>query len=301
MLNFTESQYVYMEDIENNYKKIKVNIKKTIKIEEIVYDNDNDKNNKNNKNPNIIVYGIGEKDEEIELINIMSSVRWMITDYRTMRRYIKNNRVDEIPINIENIVVYNMTEYCEEIKLYKNIKKKIEFVDFMDNEEIDDMIEEMIKNNEINECNTRGESVLMKACLMNNENIEYLIERTDKEIKYKIAEDGDNFLFWLCYRKQNIDLAYKIIMEDENREEIDRLLNSVLYMNGGRIITLDCVITRGYREISLEIVKRMRPELIREFCDRSNIKMNRYSGETIKYFADFYDMREIKEIIEKIL
>lgn len=299
MLNFTESQYVYMEDIENNYKKIKVNIKKTIKIEEIVYEND-----KNNKNPNIIVYGIGEKDEEIELINIMSSVRWMITDYRTMCKYIKNNRVDEIPKNIENIVVYNKTQYFEEVKLYKNTKKKIEFVDFMVNEddnEIDKMIEEMIENKEINECNTRGESVLMKACMINNENIEYLIERTDKEVKYKIAEDGENFLFWLCYRKQNIDLAYKIIMEDENREEINRLLNSVLYMNGGRVITLDCVIIRGYREISLEIVKRMRPELIREFCDRSNIKMNIYSGETIKYFADFYDMREIKEIIEKIL
>ncbi len=296
MLNFTESQYVYMEDIENNYKKIKVNIKKTIKIEEIVYEND-----KNNKNPNIIVYGIGEKDEEIELINIMSSVRWMITDYETMCRYIKNNRVEDIPKNIENIVVYNKTEYFEEVKLYKNTGKRIEYVDFMDKEEIDEMIEEMIENKNINEYNTRGESVLMKACMIKNENIEYLIENTEKEIKYKIGENGDNFLFWLFYDKGNMELGYKIIKEDENREEIDRLLNTIIYMNGGRVITLDCVISRGYRDISIEIVKRMRPELIRDFCDRSKIHMNRYSGETIKYCAELYGMTEIKEIIDKII
>ena len=98
-----------------------------------------------------------------------------------------------------------------------------------------------------------------------------------------------------------MELGYKIIKEDENREEIDRLLNTIIYMNGGRVITLDCVITRGYRDISIEIVKRMRPELIREFCDRSKIHMNRYSGETIKYCAELYGMTEIKEIIERII
>lgn len=296
MLNFTECEYMYMEDIENKYKKIKVNIKKTIKIEEIVYEDDK------NKNPNILIYGIGEGDEgEIEIINIMSSVRWMITDYETMCRYIKRNKVEDIPKNIENIVVYNKTPYFEEVKKYKNTGKRIEYVDFMDKEEIDEMIEEMIENREINECNTRGESVLMKACMIKNDNIEYLIERTDKEIKYKIGENGDNFLFWLFYNKSNMELGYKIIMEDENREEIDRLLNTIIYMNGGRVIILDCVISRGYRDISLEIVKRMRPELIRDFCDRSKIYMNRYSGETIKYCAELYGMTEIKEIIDKII
>ena len=171
-----------MEEIENKYKKIKVNIKRTKKIEEMVYEDDK------NKNPNILVYGIGEEDEgEIELINIMSSVRWMITDYVTMRRYIERNKVEDIPKNIENIVVYNKTEYFEEVKLYKNTGKRIEYVDFMDKEEIDEMIEEMIENKNINEYNTRGESVLMKACMIKNENIEYLIERTDKEVKYKIV------------------------------------------------------------------------------------------------------------------
>jgi len=144
----------------------------------------------NDYEPNIIIaFGINGK---IDYCNIYSSVRILITDYKTLE-----GKIEEIPEFIEVIIEDNLIWYN---KNNMNSDKDFDLLIFENDKDRFEMkVERLIERGKINSCNNVANTILnYLICNEKEERVIELIDKMEIESINKVNKNGNTALILAC-------------------------------------------------------------------------------------------------------
>ena len=220
---------------------------------------------------NVLIYRNEYGDGE-ELINILSSIRIMITTELT----IYNDKYRKLPKNIEYVIV--------EGKIY-DVREEFEMMNFMKKESFKEYIEEEMRKGRINESNKNGETLLLMACYrrMEEEAMELIPRMTEDGIS-KWNKKGETALIWACYRKMK-KVALNLIprMTEDGINKWD---------NKGDTAIMHVCYVLEMEEVVLNLIPRMSEEAIN--------KWNNYGETALIRACKYKNERIAKELIPRM-
>lgn len=183
----------------NGYYKID---EKEIIEYDIEYVNDERVENLEYKDGNVLVYSINRREDNDygDLINMMSSVRIIVSDYITMTMIYR-----EIPSNIERIIV--------DKKEYKN--ERYELMEFMEEKEIIEYvmeIENKYNDSDIyNDNNENGKNILYYVCNIGREELCIKIAgKMRRESIERIYDNNNTILHIASYYRMERLIKYLV-------------------------------------------------------------------------------------------
>jgi hypothetical protein len=207
------------------------------------------------KMPNVLI-SLVEREEK-DYINMMSSIRILVTNKRGMRNW------REIPENVENIVITelydnkNITELKEEM-IYRDRKPRnkiirkidIDMIEYMEEEDKKNVIRGYIERDEIEKEDSEGRNILEIAIEngMKEESKE-IIKRTEKgKIKRGIME---------YIVKHKMDEVGEEIIDKMEEEEIKNIERIRYYMSYGIYGTMIKIMRIKKNKEDIEYLKYM--------------------------------------------
>jgi ankyrin repeat protein len=232
-----------MKIVDNQYIRLDMSLEEMAKIE-IEFEDINkgleDINIYDDKGePNVVVYY--EFDERGDLNNIYTGIKTMITNMAAIV-----DRWDNIPEYIENIIVYG--------RVYKNTKDKFDFLEFNSEERQREIIDELVRENRINECNIIGDTVLWWVCRKSllTKALYIINNLTNKEI-VNYSYENETALYWACHRK--LEPVALILIDMMSDEAINK-------WNDNDMTVLHEASLMEMREVEIKLIERMSDEAI---------------------------------------
>ncbi len=169
-----------------------------------------------NEEPNILIYCYNKKIKRIDMENIYSGIRILITNYELMRDIYRN-----IPYHIEYVIVDN--------KIYKNNGDMFEYIDFLTYEDSNEIINNFIDNRLCDRVNNKGQIILERAIFMNHARIEEIIELTSDEILREYGYDILTTIISIWYQETAIKIIRRL--DDETINKISIYGESLLILS----------------------------------------------------------------------
>jgi len=213
----------------------------------------------------------GNEKIKIEYNNIYSTVRTIITNKSAI-----NNKWDEIPEYIENVIIEN--------RIYKNNKDKFDYIKFNDKEKINQIIDELIENENFERTNNIVDESIFDYIIDYKYSDINTIKKMNNKLINKVDKNGLSLLEMYCVRSHNW-------INQNAREKGEKIILEIIKLMS------DEMINKVYKYKKQETM-----EIEIDKTSKKNIedKAVEYKGRSIVYYICKYKWKEcLKKIIKR--